>query len=456
MRSRSKHINGLLFALSLSLVLFAPAAMSYVDPAFDQGLIKMKAADYDGAAECFGESLGLNPNDPRSLVLRGECFYKMGNYAFAIQDCTTAIQYAPNNIRAYLIRGICHSNLGKDGMAILDFQNAIKLDPKLAEAFFNHTTGGGVPALKKLEKLTDGAVPDNNGNPMASDNAIDADQDNSSGLNVHAIKDYQEAMSSLYPNGYSKPTATAPVNINDGNNAAQGAAQTANQGTGKADGPSGEYKFGGNGGNAGTHAGDFTGQGKIKKNLTPAQADQEANGDNAVGLKKEASTTKTRLPYIFKDSQNNADLESSDIIAKSRNERFTPNLDQDPDRGQFGLVPGSGEFQGDAKQAIYDFSQGLKMDVSNAEYFYKRAKAWQKLGKVNEAMGDFNHAILQDPQQAKYYIGRASLYYQLGRAVLMDADIVAARNCNPDLPAVIHFNLTKLPANTQWAGDGPD
>jgi tetratricopeptide (TPR) repeat protein len=78
MRSRSKHIKGLLFALSLSLVLFAPAAMSYVDPAFDQGLIKMKAADYDGAAECFGESLGLNPNDPRSLVLRGECFLQNG------------------------------------------------------------------------------------------------------------------------------------------------------------------------------------------------------------------------------------------------------------------------------------------------------------------------------------------------------------------------------------------
>ena len=70
-------------------------------------------------------------------------------------------------------------------------------------------------------------------------------------------------------------------------------------------------------------------------------------------------------------------------------------------------------------------------------------------------MGDFNHAILQDPQQAKYYIGRASLYYQLGRTVLMDADIVAARNCNPDLPTDIHFNLTKLPPGTEWAGDGP-
>lgn len=401
----------LLSALT-SLSLAGQMAMGYQDPAFDQGRDRMAAGDYDGAVAAFGESLGLNSDNPRAFVLRGECFFKMGNYKLAIQDLTNGLQYAPNNIRALLLRGTCHSNLGKDGMAIVDYTKAIQMSPKLADKFFNSTTGGGVPALKAMEKL---AANDPAAAAASTANDDGSGDDDASGLNVHAIKDYQEAMRRAYPDRAAQagsPAATAAADSSAAGNSAPAAA-----------------------------AGEASSTALIAA--------------NKIGNPKESADPGNKLSPIFKDAQNNAGLESNDTIAKSSNERFTANLDQDPTRGEFGLLSGAGEFQGDAKQAILDYSQGLKMDPTNAEYYYRRGKAFQKLAKVNDAMGDFNHAILQDPQQGKYYIGRASLYYQLGRTVLMDADIVAARNCNPDLPAEIHFNLTKLPAGTQWAGDGP-
>lgn len=410
MQRKSKAIISV-FSILTSLSLSGQIALGYQDPAFDQGRDRMAAGDYDGAVAAFGESLGLNSDNPRAFVLRGECFFKMGNYKLAIQDLTTALEYSPNNIRALLLRGTSHSNLGKDGMAVVDYMKAIQMSPKLADKFFNSTTGGGVPALKEMEKLSAN-------DPIAAKAAAaddDGSGDDDSGLNVHAIKDYQEAMRRVYPDRIAQSGAPS-------SNSASGTSGAADE--------------------KGAAAAD------------PANTSALVAA-NKIGNPKESADPGNKLSPIFKDAQNNAGLESNDTIAKAANERFTANLDQDPNRGEFGLIAGAGEFQGDAKQAVLDYSQGLKMDPTNAEYYYKRGKAFQKLGKVNDAMGDFNHAILQDPQQGKYYIGRASLYFQLGRTVLMDADIVAARNCNPDLPAEIHFNLTKLPAGTQWAGDGP-
>lgn len=419
--------------LGLSLALpFAlnAAAFAYSDQAFDQGRDRMVTGDYDGAVAAFGESIGMNASDPRAYVLRGECFFKMGNYALAIQDLTTALQYAPNNIRALLLRGTCHANLGKDDQAIIDFQNAIRMDATLADRYFSRTSGGGVQAYEKLKAMGVDLSP------------VEQDEEtNGSGLNVQAVRDYQEAMSRLYPgrrNGQSQEQAVgAGAKITSGGNSGNRTVGTTGNTTGSAS-PRTD-----------THA--------ARANKSASSSDLAAGGVadiDAVGNPNEG-VGKKQLPYIFTDAQNNAGIEADDTLSRRKNQRFTPNLDQDPNRGEFGLIPGAGLPGGDPKKAIYDYSQGIKMDPTNAEYYYKRAKAFQKLFKVNDAMEDFNHAILQDPQQAKYYVGRASLYYQLDRQVLCDADIVAARNCNPDLPAVIHFNLPKLPKGIDWAGDGP-
>jgi len=451
-------------ALSLMLSLGFPlAGLAYQDTGFDQGRARMMTGDYDGAVAAFGESLGLNSNNSRALVLRGECFFKMGNYKLAIQDLTSALQYAPNNIRALILRGISHCSLGKDGMAILDFQSAIKLNGPLADKFFNRITGGGIAALERLEEQR-------KNDPSGAKEEDTYDVDDESGFNVHAIKDYREALISLKEgrNSTIAPDDSITAQPTGGSHGGNSAVGTSNIGSASAsgDGSSGrrrhpDWHKNATAGTGASDNGDFGAQGATDYGETTVVSGEKDPGGkksqiakNLVGNPKEAADKGNRLPYIFQDAQNNADVDSDDTIARYKNERFTPNLDQDPMRGEFGLLSGAGGFPGDAKQAILDYSQAIKLDPTNAEYYYRRAKAFQKLRKVNDAMGDFNHAILQDPQQGKYYIGRASLYFQLGKQILMDADIVAARNCNPDLPAVIHFNLEKLPPGTQWAGDG--
>lgn len=464
------HIIALSLSFSLSLTLASlqflcsTPALGYSDPAFDLGRARMMTGDYDGAITALGESLGLNSNNARALVLRGECFFKMGNFKLAIQDLTSALQYSPNNIRALILRGVSHCSLGKDGMALLDFQAALKLNDKLAESYFNRITGGGISALEKLESLQSGQHPD-----YGSDAGTDI-PDDEAGINVHAIKDFREAKKLFKEQQERKAQAQAQAQAQQ-QMQANGQGRTPDNSLTGAAGGADTSTTGGRAGKRGRNTGiaetpgsdngDFGAQGATDYGESAPTSDEKSNSNrkalvkkNLIGDPRKSADPGNRLPYIFKDAQNNADVDSDDTIARSRNERFTPNLDQDPMRGEFGLLSGAGEFPGDPKQAILDYSQAIKLDPTNAEYYYRRAKAYQKLTKVNEAMGDFNHAILQDPQQGKYYVGRASLYYQLGRSVLMDADIVAARNCNPDLPAEIHFNLDKLPPGTQWAGDG--
>jgi tetratricopeptide (TPR) repeat protein len=96
----------------------------------------MATGEWDQAATAFGESLGLNATDPNALSLRGQCFYKMGNYKLAIQDLDSSLQYAPNNLKGLLLRGTCHSILGHDAMAIIDYEAAIRMDPSLAKRYF--------------------------------------------------------------------------------------------------------------------------------------------------------------------------------------------------------------------------------------------------------------------------------------------------------------------------------
>lgn len=390
-----------MLALAATLVLggtfsFSPAH-SYVDPAFDRGKALMATGDWDQAATAFGESLGLNSTDPRALSFRGECFYKMGNYKLAIEDFNNSLQYAPNNLRGLLLRGTCHSLLGHDAMAIIDYEAAIRMDPELAKKFYANG-GGNVPH---------------------DDMAVKPE----GGTNAPAVQDYKDAMRNVYPNGYvasGNPDATTRGAVSSGK---PGQGWTGNLG------PDGQALS--------------TGSVGATQAISPP-------GKAGTGM----TSNTDGMPYINSDAQNNAGMESDDTISAKKDKRFVNNLDQDPNRGEIGSLAGTGDYVGDAKKAIIDYNQALGLDPTNGEYYFRRAKAYQKLNKVNEAMGDFESAISQAPNNARFYLGRASLFYQLGKTVLLQADIESARNCDPDLPAKIHFSVSPLPKGTRWAGDG--
>ncbi len=378
-------------------------AQAYVDPAFDRGKALMATGDWDQAATAFGESLGLNSTDPNALSLRGECFYKMANYKLAIQDLDSSLQYAPNNLKGLLLRGTCHSILGHDAMAIIDYEAAIRMDPSLAKRYF-------ASEKNELPHSDLGTKPD------------------SKEANTQAVQDYKEAMNNVYPNG-----------LRDTSNADNTPGWTGTLGSGT---PTTSTAAGGNR------------NGKVAI-LNPAGS---VGATQAIAPPDKAGTGMTNndngMPYINSDAQNNAGMESDDTIPASKDKRFVTPLDQDPNRGEIGALAGTGVYEGDAKKAIIDYNQALKLDPTNGEYYFRRAKAYQKLNKVNEAMGDFESAISQAPNNARFYLGRASLFYQLGKTVLLQADIESARNCDPDIPAKIHFYVPALPKDAKWAGDG--
>jgi tetratricopeptide (TPR) repeat protein len=443
-------------------------AWSYNNPAFIRGKDAMATGDWDGAVSAFGEALGMNPTDPEALSLRGACFYKMGNYKLAIEDLDNSLNYAPNNLRGLLLRGTCHAQLGHDAMAIIDYEQAIRMDPDLAKKYFAARSSNGAQQNDSLRG--DAALGSLTGQKP----------DGSEGLNLFAIQDYKDAMTNVYPNGfvdmdnadndtiknrgggnpaYSSRRGSQRKNANNQANnqrSNHGSNQQNNLATnlGSTRGPGfkGDYgsPFGAGDNREGSTARDATfvgrtGQGQVGATQAIAPPGKAGTGmlDNTAGM-----------PSINSDAANNSALESNDTINPRKDHRLVSSLDQDPNRSEIGPLAGAGVFPGNPHRAIIDYTQALGLDPTNGEYYFRRAKAYQKLNKVNEAMEDFQHAINQEPNNARYYIGRASLFYQLGKTILLQADIESARNCDPDLPTKIHFYVPPLPKDATWAGDG--
>jgi tetratricopeptide (TPR) repeat protein len=444
------------------LVLSPQQSSCYINSALDRGRQRMSHGDYDGAVNALGEALGMNDKDADAYLMRGECFYKLGNYKLAIQDLNNAIQYAPNNARAFLVRGSCHVSLGEDDSAIADYEGAIKLEPSLAQRFFRN---GGDRA---------GAGMDNGGNTAGGGNAgngngvrrgrvvrrngqtmIVEEQGSGAGLNLHAVNDYKQAMHRVYPHGLAGGSdAPAP---NDGNATDRDDTQAIGTAPGNGNGGNGNGGNGnggnGNGGN-GSSGGNLNGGNGNQDDGQP-RLRRRRQADDMASVSGTGGAVGGSLNPKQTDAQNNAGIEQ-DTGIKARKTRFVNTLDQDPNRGVFGVIPGAGEFQGNAKEALIDFNEVIRNNPTDPNKYYQRAKALQKLGRVDDALKDYNSAIELDPQKSQYYIGRASVFYQLGKPLLSEAEIVKARAVDPDVPGVVHFDLPKYPPSVKWSGgDGP-
>jgi len=339
----SKLTDKLFLALALGLSFhLQPALADYQSPAFDKGRAKMAAGDFDGAVNSFAEAIGMNDQEPKGYLMRGQCFYKLQNYKLAIQDMDKALQLAPNNVRALLVRGSCKANLGQDDEAVSDYVAAIRLEPNLGKRYFQNggpnvtaaadnnasdTAGNG--GKKKRRRAKENAF-----GKLASNTSDHPDEnvDGHADLRLHAVGDYKKAMNIVYPKGMD-----AVANSNE-----------------------------------------------------PA-------------------------------------------------------------------VPGSGEFQGDARKALLDLNEVIRNDPNNPTSYYKRAKALQKLGRVDDALKDYDQAIARDPQKSQYYIGRASVFFQLSKPLLVEGEIARARAVDPEVPAKVRFELPKYGDTVKWStGDGPD
>jgi tetratricopeptide (TPR) repeat protein len=391
-------------ALSLLLGGSMPALADYQNPAFERGMARMQHNDFDGAMDAFGEAIGLNDTNPKNYLMRGQCFFKLHNYAMAIQDFNKSLEYAPNDSQAYLWRGTAHANLGKDDFAVKDYEQAIRLDPSLANQFFS-------PQASDPETHGRGQILMRNGRSQ-----IVGTQGNyeNKGLNQNAIADYKQAMAILYPGRTNN--AVADEHRNDQVASAAGANEAGLK-----------FEHGGQERNA---------EGSLHRRMRAVQDNPSA--DSHV------------------DSLNNSDVSSDASLKGRRNLRVVHSLDTDPNRGDFGPVPGSREFRGDPQKTINNMNEAIANDSSNPESYFKRAKAYQKVMNVGRALSDYDNAIQYGANQSKYYIGRASLFHQLDKPALVKADIERARRCDPDLPQNVSFQGDLFPASVRRAASVPD
>jgi tetratricopeptide (TPR) repeat protein len=445
--------NRLLLSISVSLLTAINAFLSYpqvvgayTDPALDRGRNRMAHGDYDGAVNALGEALGMNDQDPTAYVLRGECFFKLGNFKLAIQDLNNAIQYAPNNVRAFLIRGSCHASLGEDDSAIADYEGAIKLDPSLGRNYFRgggadvgmgSGNGGGTAGGGNAGRPRRGRMLTRNGRTTI----VEEGGANDSGLNLHAIQDYKQAMKLVYPNGLAGGRQGS--GRTDGNASDRDDAQANNNGNNNT--RNNNSNTASNNDNAQGGSAPGGGRQRRRRRQGPDQANASTGG--LVGGGVDSKQT---------DTQNNVDMEQDTRLPGRNNKRYVKALDQDPNRAVFGIIPGAGEFQGNAKQAVTDFTETIRNNPTDPNVYYQRAKALQKLGRVDDALKDYNEAIHLDPQKSQYYIGRASVFYQLSKPLLAEAEITKGRAVDPDVPGVVRFALPKYPPSVKWGGgDGP-
>lgn len=173
-----------IFLALIGLCASSPVFAEYTTSAFDQGRERMSHRDYDGAIISFGEAIGLSSENPKSYMLRGQCFFHLKNFQQAQEDFSHAIMTAPDTSEYYLWRGNTYASMSQDDKAIVDYQKAIKLDPNLAKQYF--------------------AVPPEKRNAAAAGKKPGSS---------HAVDLYKQAMDTSFPNGLTPDIASLPSSV---------------------------------------------------------------------------------------------------------------------------------------------------------------------------------------------------------------------------------------------------
>jgi tetratricopeptide (TPR) repeat protein len=90
----------------------------------------------------------------------------------------------------------------------------------------------------------------------------------------------------------------------------------------------------------------------------------------------------------------------------------------------------------DYKRAIFEYSNGIKVDSSHAQYYHKRGNAYVREGKYDEAISDLTNAVNLNTNSADVYIDRAFAYFKRGDPQSAINDLNRALNLNSDNPII--------------------
>jgi predicted negative regulator of RcsB-dependent stress response len=89
------------------------------------------------AARQFFQALGLNPNNARALLRRGQDLVAQGKIAAGMARFQRALRLKPDFVPAYNNLGLAYASQGQMDRALAMFQKTIALDPNFAEGYKN-------------------------------------------------------------------------------------------------------------------------------------------------------------------------------------------------------------------------------------------------------------------------------------------------------------------------------
>jgi len=102
-----------------------------------------KKGQYGRAIADFDQTIGLDPNYAFAYSFRGNAYLKTGQHDRAIADYDRAIELGVEDAETYYNRGSAYQTKGQYDRAIADFDKAIELNPQYAAP---------AEALKRLGK----------------------------------------------------------------------------------------------------------------------------------------------------------------------------------------------------------------------------------------------------------------------------------------------------------------
>ena len=109
------------------------------------GIEHAENGEYNFAINKFSTAIELDPDYAGSYCNRAITYYLKGEHEKAIEDYNTAIKHKPGYAEAYYNRGTAYGIKGKTDLAIKDFNKSIKLKPDHVDAYYNR---GGACLIK--------------------------------------------------------------------------------------------------------------------------------------------------------------------------------------------------------------------------------------------------------------------------------------------------------------------
>ena len=106
---------------------------------FYAGVSLQEEWKYQEAIERYSKAIKLNPQLHSAYNMRGNAYFKNGEFELAIQDYGKAIALDPNFAEAYSNRSNAHIERGNYERAIQDCDKAIELNSRFTEAYCNRS-----------------------------------------------------------------------------------------------------------------------------------------------------------------------------------------------------------------------------------------------------------------------------------------------------------------------------